>query len=338
MHESSVIGLEISVVVPTFNRRRQLARLMDGLLRQSCPANSFEVIVVNDGSEDDTVQYLDLLKTPFCLRVISQPNQGVATARNQGVADARANWILFLDDDVSPVPELIQRHLEILCQDEQRVVLGPMLTPLDIQLEPWVLWEQRMLEKQYNSMLRGKWEPTARQFYTGNTSLARRHILAAGGFDPAFRRAEDVELAYRLQAQGLQFYFAPQAQVYHYAERSYQSWLKIAYHYGKNDVIMTRTKGQAWLLPTVMKEYKLRNAGVRTLTRLCLGKPAISRMAMGILKKAAWLGSRLGVETVPRYAYSGIFNLSYYQGMADELGGESQFWQLLETAQENPLE
>jgi len=63
---------------------------------------------------------------------------------------------------------------------------------------PWVRWEQEMLMKQYKALLRKDWPATARQFYTGNASVRRSHIVAAGGFDEGFRRAEDVELAYRL--------------------------------------------------------------------------------------------------------------------------------------------
>ena len=59
-----------------------------------------------------------------------------------------------------------------------------------------------MLAKQYEAMDRGVYGATARQFYTGNASVARRHVIAAGGFDTSFRRAEDVELAYRLADRG----------------------------------------------------------------------------------------------------------------------------------------
>ena len=68
-----------------------------------------------------------------------------------------------------------------------------------------------------------------------NTSLGSHHIL--GGFDASFRRAEDVELAYRLAKQGLRFLFNPKAIGYHVAERSFNSWIAIPYAYGRNYVI-----------------------------------------------------------------------------------------------------
>jgi GT2 family glycosyltransferase len=323
---------ELSVVLPTFNRLSQLKRVLAALERQTFPADRFEVVVVADGCTDGTNEYLRSLRTPFELVLSSQDNQGVAMARNRGVAHARADLILFLDDDVVPVPEWIAEHMQVLRQDDQVVVLGPMLPPPDVKLAPWVRWEERMLEKQYQDMIEGRWQPTARQFYTGNTSLAKRHIVAAGGFDPRFHRAEDVELAYRLKDLGLRFVFNPKAVGYHYAERSFESWLKIPYAYGRYDVVITRAKGQDWLLPTVLREFRGRSPLIRALTRLCLDRPRLSRVTITLLKQAVLLGDRLGVEALPRYACSGIFNLRHYQGIADELGGAAAFWQEMEKA------
>lgn len=118
--------------------------------------------------------------------------------------------MLFLDDDVVPAPDLINEHLRWHAEHPNRVVLGTMITPPDVRLLPWVAWEQAMLEKQYRAMTSGIWPATARQFYTGNTSLSRQLILDVGGFDERFRRAEDIELAYRLAKLGVEFVFAPQ--------------------------------------------------------------------------------------------------------------------------------
>ena len=73
-----------------------------------------------------------------------------------------------------------------------------------------------ILEAQYHDMITGKYAPTARQFYTGNASLAAKWLRRAGGFDESFKRAEDIELVYRLEDMGLRFHFNPQAIGYHY--------------------------------------------------------------------------------------------------------------------------
>lgn len=321
---------ELSVILPTYNRLAQLKRVLAALEKQTLPADRFEVVVVSDGSTDGTNEYLSTVDLPFDLVPLFQDNQGVAATRNNGLTRVRADLVLFIDDDVVPVPALMEEHLKELQRDDRVVVLGPMLPPPDVKLLPWVMWEERMLEKQYRDMIEGRWEPTARQFYTGNTSLARRHIVEAGGFDPNFRRAEDVELAYRLKDIGLRFVFNPRAIGYHYAERSFASWIKIPYAYGCYDVTITQQKGQDWLLPTVLHEFWGRNPLIRGLTRLCLDRAGLSRFFIEALMRSALLGDWVGIEAFPRYACSGIFNLRYYQGIADELGGRAVFWRMAE--------
>ena len=320
---------EISIVIPTFNRRASLERVLNALRRQTLPLDRFEVVVVSDGSSDGTVEFLQgpQASPALNLRPLIQANQGVATARNNGYRAAQADLVLFLDDDVIPAPQLVAEHLAF--QPRDAIVLGPMLTPKDATLAPWVLYEQRMLEKQYGDMLAGRWKPTARQFYTGNTSLYKKYLEQTGGFDPTFRRAEDVELAYRLKDLGCRFEFHMAAEGYHYAQRSFASWNAIATAYGRNDVIMARSKGQVWLLPTIFREFRLRNRLIRSLTWLCLGRARLVQLCTSLLGWAAWLGGRMGSEPLARAAYSGIFNLRYYQGAADELGGRSAFWQEL---------
>jgi GT2 family glycosyltransferase len=291
------------------------------------PANQFEVIVVSDGSTDGTNDFLKTVSTRLQLKPLFQANSGVASARNNGLRQASGQLILFLDDDVVPDPQLVAEHLRL--HNSQRsdvVVLGPMLTPNDFSLAPWVRWEQAMLAKQYHAMLRGAFQPTARQFYTGNTSLAREHLLNAGGFDEHFRRAEDVELAYRLARSGLRFIFNAQAIGYHYAERSFRSWIDIPYVYGRNDVIFSRDKQQDWLLPVIAKEFHTRNWLIKLLINLCLDQDTLSKAAIIYLNLISNLGEFLRIERLVQSALSGIFNLRYYQGVSHELGGRAQFF------------
>ena len=316
----------VSVVLPTYNRLGRLKQVLAGLERQDYACGDFEVIVVSDGSTDGTHEYMRTLETSLRLRFITQANQGAAAARNQGVAAACGEMVLFIDDDVVPTPSLITEHMrEHAAANDDVVVLGPMLTPDDFVMSPWVRWEQAMLDKQYTAMCSGKWQPSPRQFYTGNTSLARRHLVAAGGFDVTFRRAEDVELAYRLAQRGLRFVFTMQAVGYHYAERSFGSWIDIPYAYGRNDVIFAFHKQQTWILPTVRKEFRRRHPLIRMLVHLCLGRRLLSRWMLHTLKFLSEFGQRLGRERLPHFVFSGMFNMRYYQGMADELGGREKF-------------
>lgn len=316
----------ISIVMPTFNRLARLKKVIEGLTQQTL-GQAFEIIVVSDGSTDGTNAYLDdvavdLAAVGIFVRAEVQHNQGPAAARNRGIALATAPLVLFLDDDVVPSASLLAQHLAAHERlGDAVVVIGTMSTPPDHEMSSWVSWEQVMLYKQYDAMISGRWAATARQFYTGNASVGRKYLLASGGFDTAFRRAEDVELAYRLARSGLRFVFVPDAVGFHYAERSFDSWLANATAYGRNDVIFARDRGQDWLLPVLRKEFTRRDLLTRTLTQLCLRTPGLHRAAIPVLKRLVWLSGSLGLHSVNRKALSGAFNLCYYLGLSNELGG-----------------
>ncbi|MEZ4681174.1 MAG: glycosyltransferase family A protein [Caldilineaceae bacterium] len=164
---------DVSVVLPTYNRQAQLQQVLVGLEQQSYPLTDFEVIVVSDGSTDGTNEYLQTFakETPLDLTVVIQTNQGPAAARNNGVQAAKGELVLFIDDDVVPVPQLIEAHMAT----HQRypgevVVMGPMLTPTEFDMKPWVRWEQAMLDKQYATITADAGKTDARRFYTGNAS------------------------------------------------------------------------------------------------------------------------------------------------------------------------
>jgi glycosyltransferase involved in cell wall biosynthesis len=312
--------LYFSVVIPTYNRLERLRHVITALEQQAYPSDAYEVIVISDGSTDGTDAYLEALHSTMRLRWFPQANRGPSAARNAGIQKAGGEFIVFIDDDVVPEPQLLGEHARSHHEaGRDVVVLGPLLTPEDFKMAPWVRWEQEMLMKQYRAMLRGDWSATARQFYTGNASLRRSHILAAGGFDEGFRRAEDVELAYRLADKGLDFVFNMQAVGMHFAERSFRAWLDVAHTYGRNDVIFARDRNQKWLLSAIRQEFRARNFFIRSLVRTCRGRSWLTWIANSVLKDAADGANLLRARNIERFAYSGLFNLQYYSGLLNEL-------------------
>jgi GT2 family glycosyltransferase len=328
----------VSVVLPTHNRLDRLRQVLGALERQDYSASCFEVVVVSDGSSDGTNDYLRSKPTSLALvPVILEGNRGPAAARNYGLVRARGEIVLFVDDDVVPSTRLLSEHVAVHEEHEDAVVIGPMLTPLDFRPQPWVRWMHDRLAEQYESMVEGKWRPTARQFYTGNASVPRRRLIESGGFDPSFTRAEDVELAYRLAENGLSFVFNPKAIGYHYEERTFASWMAIPYAYGRNDVTLSHENGQRWLLDTVPEEFRTRHPIHRFMVYMCLGRTLSRSLAVGGFRLVGQMGRWLGFAALQRLAYSSIFNLRYYQGVADGLGGRRPFFSFFGARQATPL-
>jgi hypothetical protein len=151
----------VSVVVPTYNRVPQLAHVLSALADQTYSRDLYEIVVVSDGSTDGTDDYLRSIAGPY-LVVATQSNSGPAAARNHGVALASGSLVVFIDDDVVATPRLLERHVEShRSGGDGLVVIGPMLTPPDVELSAWVRWEQTMLYRQYDAMLEGLYAPTA---------------------------------------------------------------------------------------------------------------------------------------------------------------------------------
>jgi GT2 family glycosyltransferase len=319
-------GPSISVVVPTFDRQASLFRLLAALATQSHPPVDIEVVVVDDGSTDGTPARLRGSRFPFTLRTLSQVHAGPAAARNLGVGAASGGLIVFFDDDVVPAADAIERHVAAHHATPDAVVIGPMLPPEDWRRPAWIRWEEQKLLAQYEAMRRGDYPCTPRQLFTANASVSRSRFLESGGFDIGFARAEDVELGYRLEALGLTFVFDPTARVWHFPGRSLASWCAVPRRYGEADVAMCRDKGHR-ALRLALEEFHGRQALSRWLARSCVGRPVRMQLAtsalMGVV--SALDGAKLGRAAGP--ALSALFNLLYWEGVSDSLGGPAVVWE-----------
>jgi GT2 family glycosyltransferase len=315
-----------SIVIPTHDRLPQLQRVLEALAHQERPMDDVEVVVVSDGSSDGTDEHLARLEPPFAMVACATPNRGPAAARNRGVELASGDLVLFLDDDVVPTTAWLGAHLDAHARAGDVVVIGPMVTPPGAVLSPWVRWMHGRIAEQYVAMTSGRWAPTARQFFTGNASLARRHVIDAGGFDPSFTRAEDVELAYRLDERGLRFVFAPEAVGHHHEERSFSSWASIPSAYGRNDIVLAQDHGRGWIDDVMRAELAERHPLHRGLVRACGGRARATDLATRAGRALGAAADVLGLGAVQRLAYSTVFNLRYYHAAIETTGGRHAFF------------
>jgi GT2 family glycosyltransferase len=299
--------------------------LLRALAQQTVPTTDFEVIVVDDGSTDGTLSWLASLATPYVLRAFGQAHGGPAAARNRGVAEARGELIVFLDDDVVPEADVLAAHRRAHGGTTDSVVIGPMLPPAAWQRPAWIRWEEAKLVEQYEAMRDGRYPCTPRQFFTANASLRRSRFIAAGGFDDRFGRAEDVELGYRLRDRGMRFAFEPQAKVWHYPRRTFASWRRTPYEYGRSDVAMDREKGHE-ALDLAYREFHRRHPLNRALARGCIGRPTAFAAVTLLLRAAVRVSNVARTDAVAAAALSALFNLLYWQGISDALGGRHVVW------------
>jgi len=201
--------IEISVIIPTYNRLEKLQACLDSLGRQSISIDKYEVIVVVDGSTDGTQEYLAGLATPFKVTVICLQNQGQSVARNRGAEKASGQYLLFIDDDMVASRELIREHLQGLSRHKGHVALGNM-TLLNPDYGDWYTkayadaWKQHYVELANRS-------PEWRDLFGGNVSMERTLFRAVGGFTAGVPHCNDIEFGYRFHRQGTPFVYLASA-------------------------------------------------------------------------------------------------------------------------------
>lgn len=326
-------GLRLSVVVPTYNRRERLERVLQALAAQTVSPELLEVVVVDDGSSDGTAARLASLSTPFALVVKSQANGGPAVARNTGILAASGEKVLFLDDDVVPDPVLVEEHLRVHDAEPGDVVVLGTLSSLPHYAQPWVAWEQVQVEKQYTAMTRGDYAPSYRQFWTGNASVSRAHLIEAGLFDVTYLRGEDVELGRRLAQRGLEFRFNPRARGLHHAERSLASWCHAHESYGRLEVEIFREDPTADPVALLAGNWSRLRRPVRGFLRGALAVPGASAGLEKTLRRALE-NERMGrAQRVTGPLCSVLANLLYWRASRDALGAE-RFSAMLRLADE----
>jgi len=201
-----------STVLPVYNGAETLPECLQALLAQTLPVDQYQVIVVDDGSTDDTAE----VARSFGVQVISQPNAGPAAARNRGAQAAQGDILLFTDADCIPAPDWVERMAAAFTEPN---VVGTKGVYRTRQRELVARFVQAEYEDRYDRMR--TLEPI--DFVDTYSAGYRRDVfLAFGGFDTSFPTAsvEDQEFSFRLAEAGHRLVFVPDAQVFHTHDRT----------------------------------------------------------------------------------------------------------------------
>ncbi|MFV8781300.1 glycosyltransferase [Microbulbifer sp. SA54] len=231
----------ISVVVPTYNYRDLLRKTLDSLCDQSLDKSLYEVIVVDDGSSDNTFEVIHAYKDKINILYLYQPDFGfrVAAARNLGIVQAKYEIVLFFDSGMIASRYLLEEHLKVHSDAQPAAVIGLsygvnefcssnfkklseiLQEPKDtifqlLSISP-ELYDCRF--EIFSNLEGGNLEGHSAwvTFWTGNASVRRADLIKINGFDEWFRSwgGEDVELGIRLQKAGCAFKLLPGMEAVH---------------------------------------------------------------------------------------------------------------------------
>lgn len=222
----------VSIIIPTFNGGARIYNCLDALLKQLDGLNA-EILVVNDGSTDDTIE---VVKPYPKVRLITQANEGPAAARNRGAAEARGAIILFTDDDCVPMHDWLNA---MLAPFEDPEVVGAKGIYRSHQKSLAARFVQIEYEDRYRLMAG---LPSIDFIDTYSAAFRRDRFLEMTGYDTSFpvACAEDIELSYRMSARGWKMKFVPNAIVYHTHPDTFSKYLKKKYKFAFWRVLAVR--------------------------------------------------------------------------------------------------
>ncbi|MFN2459106.1 MAG: glycosyltransferase family 2 protein [Candidatus Velthaea sp.] len=198
--------MRLTIQLCTYRRPQLLARVLEACFDQTLAPDAYEVVLVNDGSPDETPQVVERMRPLARCRfeVIHQANGGLAKARNAGIARATGERIAFIDDDVLPVPAFAAEHLHSDERAGDVIVRGAVINTPSADRLPPPIWTPAHYSGNY--------------FWTTNVSLRRSRLeRAGGGFDEAFAEYgwEDIELGMRLRRLRTRAVFNKDALAFH---------------------------------------------------------------------------------------------------------------------------
>ncbi|WP_026787094.1 glycosyltransferase family 2 protein [Planktothrix rubescens] len=201
----------LSIVIPTYNRLPILQKCLKALEQQQYDhtITNYEVVLVDDGSTDGTLNWLEENKLDFPhVQLFCQSHQGPAAARNLGIEKALGETIIFIDSDLVVTETFLQSHVDSLVEGYQTsdkvFTYGRVINTCNFHnptSEPYKITDF-----------------SAAYFATGNVAIARHWLIEAGLFDHQFRQYgwEDLELGVRLKKLGLKLIKCPDAVGYHW--------------------------------------------------------------------------------------------------------------------------
>lgn len=224
-------GLTFSVIVPTYNRPRQLLRCLHALDALDYPQDQFEVIVVNDGGSHSLAEIIAAFSSRLCLRYVVQQNQGPAAARNAGARLANGRFLAFTDDDCAPSAAWLRHLATQLLAEPQKMVGG--YTKNALHRNPFSITSQLLVDFLYDHY--NQTESRALFFTSNNFAVAADLFWQIGGFDEKISLAagEDRELCDRWLDNGLKMIYLPRAVIYHEHHLHLISFWRQHFNYGR---------------------------------------------------------------------------------------------------------
>jgi glycosyltransferase involved in cell wall biosynthesis len=296
--------IELSVLIATYNRAERLLAMLQSLCMQTLAAECFEVIIIVDGSTDETCTLLSGLDTPFRMRWHWQENAGQPSALNKAIALAEGSCCLLLDDDITADPELLAEHLAAHRRDPTTIGIGQIT--LDVgRPTDWFVREYATSWTAHYAELNGsRRSPDWTDCFGGNLSARRDALRQVGGFATDLQRGLDVELAYRLVAAGLRPEYLQRA-VGHQDERK-----------GVAELTRDMEKRGASMFAAHLRHPGMLAKAIASYHHTRFRSVLLQRVALFLGLPPRWIARLVGLlGKTDRKAFHFVSNYAYWKGV-----------------------
>lgn len=223
---------DFSIVIPTYNRPKQLARCVESLTKLDYPKDRFEVIVVDDCSPTRLDGAIEPVRDRLNIRLTRQEkNGGPAKARNAGALSAGGSYVAFTDDDCAPSPDWLNKFADRLAKHPTAMIGGFTINVLTRNI--YSVASQALIDYIYGHFNR---DPNNSTFFASNNmAMSLAQFRQIGGFDQALPRAagEDRDLCDRWCFNGFPMIYAPEVTIRHFHALSIKKFWKQHFTYGR---------------------------------------------------------------------------------------------------------
>jgi glycosyltransferase involved in cell wall biosynthesis len=307
---------DISVVIPTRDRRELLLEALGALGSQTLATRRFEVIPVVDGSTDGTAGALADLPAPYVLRPIIQPAKGRAAACNAGIRAAKGAIVVLLDDDMLPTAGFLEAHVRAHVANDHVGVLGPVPIRPEIPGSAAGRYVAKKFDRHLSRLSKGA--PIGfRELYTGNFSASVADLHKVGLFDEQFTTYgnEDGELGIRLLEAAVELRYDPAPLAWQRFTKTFADLARDNEAKGRTAVMLARRH------PNALAELKLSARNSRTLrlgratllslTRIFPRMPQAVIGAFGLVERVS--------PSLAEYLCPAILDYFYWRGARAEI-------------------
>jgi len=310
---------EVTVIIPTYNRKKIFQETLSRLCLQTFPKDNYEVIVIDDYSTDGTREVLKKIDLPINFKyLLNIENLGRARTRNRGIKEAKGKYVLMIDDDIWASETLIEEHLKVHKKHNEDIVVAGAIpiapgipkTAINERCNDHHLWC-------YDEMCKVSDYLPYNFCKTANLSLPRTLFKKIGFFDETFIHygGEDTEFGYRYSRNNIKLIFAQKAVGYHYHDETVESLISREIERGKSFFVYQKLQpehtqnSESFFSPFYIKKFSKRSL-VYNFIKFLLFTPIaryINRIFIKGINKKVFLRSFSVKYLIP------ILQMQYYR-------------------------